>query len=245
MTRKRLTSKLRRRKRRRDRQAEQFDKTGDRGHAKAAKKEAKAVRYLKHLLRLVNRRNQEGLDWAWGEISGAGMRQAGKRFACRYLSHDASKNLDPAEAHRLASEGVTVLVVWETTADRAKAGRGAGRDDARDAQHQAQACGMPKGRPIFFAVDFEAQGPEVAEYFKGAAEVIGGDRVGAYAGLDCISYLFDHRLIRWGWQTYAWSRGLWDRRARLRQYSNGHVFEGVGVDYNRSVHPDFGQWKPS
>jgi len=245
VTRKRLKLKLRRRKDRRDRQAEKFDQTGERGHAKAAKKEAKAVRYLKHLLRVVNRRNQEGLDWAWGDISGESMRRAGKRFAARYLSHDASKNLDAGEADRLGREGVSCVVVWETTADRATAGRAAGEDDARNAAAQAKACGMPRGRPIFFAIDFEANGGEVAEYFKGVANVIGIDRTGAYAGLDAISFLFDHHLIRWGWQTYAWSRGLWDRRARLRQYSNGHIFDGVGVDYNRSIHPDFGQWKPN
>src|SRR5206468_7721015 len=47
----------------------------------------------------------------------------------------------------------------------------------------------------------------------------------------------------WGWQTYAWSGGKWDARAQIQQYSNDHVINGVGCDYNRAMADDYGQWR--
>jgi hypothetical protein len=46
--------------------------------------------------------------------------------------------------------------VWETTANRAGAGRQAGTADAIVAAEQAKACGKPGSAPIYFAVDFDA-----------------------------------------------------------------------------------------
>ena len=49
-------------------------------------------------------------------------------------------------------------------------------------------------------------------------------------------------MIKWGWQTYAWSGGNWDKRAQLQQYSNDRTVGGVSVDYDRSTVDFFGQW---
>jgi hypothetical protein len=38
-------------------------------------------------------------------------------------------------------------------------------------------------------------------------------------------------------------RRQWDSRAQLQQYSNDHRINGVGLDYDRAVHDDYGQWK--
>ena len=43
-------------------------------------------------------------------------------------------------------------------------------------------------------------------------------RTGAYGGVRPISYLFSTGRIGYGWQTYAWSGGAWDGRAKLEQY---------------------------
>jgi hypothetical protein len=198
-----------------------------------------------------------GIDWAWGTPKPAALKAAGVKFACRYLSHDPSKNLDPAEAKALAAAGLDIVVVWETTAARALSGRTFGRMDAREALAQARACGIPNGQAIYFAVDFDetaGQAAQVAAYFKGvhdvldhvgAADMPRSYPVGAYGGFWTIKRLFDAKLIDYGWQTYAWSGGHWDTRAQLQQYSNGHTLGGVSCDYNRATADDFGQWRPT
>lgn len=190
----------------------------------------------------------KGIDYAWGRPGATTIRNAGYRFVCRYLSHDTSgKNLTPSEANSLASAGLWIVVVWESTASRALAGRAAGVVDAQAASKQAAACGMPSDRPIYFAVDFDAtsgQQAAINAYLDGAASVLGRNRVGLYAGYYVIKRAFDAHKISYGWQTYAWSGGHWDARAQLRQYDNGHRLNGVGVDYDQAGHPDYGQWRP-
>ncbi|MFC0038236.1 DUF1906 domain-containing protein [Actinomadura rayongensis] len=188
-----------------------------------------------------------GVDYAWGRPGPAALKKAGVRFVCRYLSHDTSgKNLTRAEAEQLSDAGLWLVVVWESTASRALSGRSGGVADARDAARQAAACGMPGDRPIYFAVDFDAssgQQSTINAYLDGAASVLGRDRVGLYAGYGPMRRAFDAGKITYGWQTYAWSGGKWDARAQLQQYSNDHTINGVGLDYDRAVKSDYGQWR--
>src|SRR5439155_1704025 len=89
----------------------------------------------------------------------------------------------------------------------AENGHAAGVRDATAVLAEANRCGMPHGRPIYFAVDEDTTvGPHVTAYFQGAASVLGLARTGAY-GYKVIKGLFDVGLIAWGWQTYAWSSG--------------------------------------
>ncbi|WP_149264316.1 glycoside hydrolase domain-containing protein [Actinomadura sp. K4S16] len=188
-----------------------------------------------------------GVDYAWGRPGTAALKRAGAEFACRYLSHDTTgKNLTRAEAVRLSDAGIWLVAVWETTARRPLAGRAAGADDARHADAQAKACGMPPGRPIYFAADWDAtaaQQDEIHAYLDGAASVIGVERVGLYGGYWPVKRAFDAKKITYGWQTYAWSGGRWDARAHLRQYSNDHRIDGVGLDYDHAMASDYGQWR--
>lgn len=191
--------------------------------------------------------NLFGVDYAWGRPGAAALVRAGAHFACRYLSHDASKNLQRGEARELAAAGIDLVVVWETTARRPLDGRGAGAVDARTADRQADALGMPDDRPIYFAADWDAtpaQQAAINAYLDGAASVLGRARVGLYGGYWPLSRALDAGKATWGWQTYAWSGGRWTPDACLQQYSNGHTINGVSVDYNRAVKADFGQWRP-
>ncbi len=185
-----------------------------------------------------------GVDWAWGDASPDALRKANVKFACRYLSRDSAKNLTAAEAKILSDARIDLVVVWETTADRAKQGVAAGRLDAREALKQARACGMPEDAPIYFAVDFDGTAAQVAPYFRGVAGVLGKSRTGVYGGLRVVAGLFDAGIVDYGWQTYAWSGGKWDRRAQLQQYSNARTLAGVSCDYDRATADDFGQWRP-
>ncbi len=185
-----------------------------------------------------------GIDWAWGAISPRSLRAVGAGFAARYLSSDPTKNLSPRESADLKAAGLGRVVVWETSATRALQGLQAGMDDAGQALAQARKCGLPRSGSwaIYFAIDADVDGLQVAAYFRGVASVIGSEHAGAYGGIRPLSYLLDQHLIRYGWQTYAWSGGQWDPRAQVIQFSNGHTVAGVSCDFNRALKADYGQW---
>jgi hypothetical protein len=188
----------------------------------------------------------QGVDYAWGHPRPQVLAQQGYRFACRYLSRDASKNLTAGEAAALHAAGVATVSNWEAVPGAPRNGYSQGVRDAQEAASQHLACGGPGNRPIYFSVDFPATADElggpVTEYFRGVASVLGVARTGAYGGVATISYLFDRGLIRWGWQTYAWSAGRWDGRAQLRQVRNGVSIDGADCDVDESTAGDFGQW---
>jgi len=186
-----------------------------------------------------------GLDYVTGPPI-ADMKAAGVSFVCRYLSYVNNltqvKLLTPAEAKGLSAAGIAIVSNYEWYANRALEGAASGVQDAHIAASQHAACGGPASRPIYFSVDVDVDGAQVGDYFKGIASVIGKGRTGAYGSYRVLKYLFDNGLITWGWQTYAWSAGLWEPRAHIQQYLNGVSMSGHSVDYNRSMHIDFGQW---
>jgi hypothetical protein len=189
---------------------------------------------------------RQGVDYSWGRPSPAGLIADGYTFAARYLSYDTSgKSLTHGEADALIAAGVDIVCVWEQGADDALDGYGQGVADAQAAAAQAASVGMPSDRPIYFAVDFDAQASQqgtVDAYFDGVASVIGRGRTGAYGGYYLISRLFDDGRITWGWQAYAWSYGNWDGRAQVRQVDNGQTVAGGSVDLDTAMVADFGQW---
>jgi hypothetical protein len=189
----------------------------------------------------------EGVDYAWSRPDPAGLYAAGKRFASRYLSYDRTgKNLTLAEAEQLAAAGIAVVANWEWQTGDAKGGYDTGRKYAQEAVRLAAACGMPNGRPIYFSVDYDPGGAydAVDAYFQGIASVMPVGQIGAYGSYDTIGHLLDAGLIRWAWQTYAWSGGRWHPGAHVQQYHNGVLIAGGDLDLNRAMVADFGQWKP-
>lgn len=188
-----------------------------------------------------------GLDWAYGDMSVAALRSVGADFIGRYASTPGNpKNLTAREAQEMSNAGIDIVLVFETTAERALAGCRAGRTDATSAKKQASTVDKPARCPIYFAVDFDAtpqQQDPIDDYFRGVASVLGLDGTGGYGGYWVIKRLFDAGLIRWGWQTYAWSGGKWDARSHVRQFSNGHLVGGVECDYDHGLGEDFGQWR--
>lgn len=187
-----------------------------------------------------------GVDYAWSHPGGAALKAAGKQFACRYLSPDNSKNLTRAEADDLAAHGVWCVVVYEATAQRALSGQAGGAADAKTAQAQAAACGIPSSRPIYFAVDFDATAAQQAainSYLDGAASVLGRSRVGIYGGYYPVKRALDAGKATWAWQTIAWSGGQWDFRAVIRQGAQKTI-NGVSCDLDTAIAADYGQWMP-
>jgi peptidoglycan hydrolase-like protein with peptidoglycan-binding domain len=187
-----------------------------------------------------------GIDYAWSnpKPNMSTLKSLGVGFIARYLSPDPSKNLTVAEKNAAVAAGLAVVVVWESSANRALSGFAAGVADAQAADAQVKALGMT-GDPIHFAADFDASAAQQAAinaYLDGAASVIGKARVGLYAGFYPLSRAFNAGKITYGWQTYAWSGGQWDARAQLRQVQNGVTVAGQSADWDESMAADFGQW---
>lgn len=175
------------------------------------------------------------------------MKAAGVTFVCRYLSYVNNltqvKLLTTTEAKALSDAGIEIVSNYEWYANRALESAASGVQDAHIAASQHAACGGTASRPIYFSVDADVAGSQVADYFRGVASVIGKARTGAYGSYRVLKYLFDMGLISYGWQTYAWSGGQWESRAHIQQYQNGMTLGGASVDYDRSIKSDFGQWR--
>ncbi|HEU0241233.1 MAG TPA: glycoside hydrolase domain-containing protein [Micromonosporaceae bacterium] len=190
----------------------------------------------------------EGVDFANPRPSGAALKAAGKHFVIRYTSPNTTANprkrLTAAEVKNYRSAGLDIGLVWETSTDRATQGRAAGVADAHAAETVRRALGIPSSVAQYFVAQDQPDitGPQVVAYFQGVASAITLARTGAYAGYSVTKYLFDHRLITYGWQTYAWSNGLWDPRAQVQQYHNGVQVAGVTVDLCRAMVTHWGQW---
>ena len=173
-----------------------------------------------------------GVDYAWTHPDPRTIKTAGYGFVVRYLSHDATKDITPDEATALHGAGLSVLLVFETTAGRAGQGQPAGAADRAEAEARAAAFGYPQDCPIFYAVDFDAAPQQVAPY---AAGLHGGAYpAGLYGGI----HVVDAGLAPWLWQTEAWSAGQVSPAAHLFQRI-GHTLPplpGVPVDsYDEDV----------
>lgn len=202
-----------------------------------------------------------GLDYVSESI--AVVKAMNARFVCRYVGYFSGYNVNAvatqqgkclytAEAQQLLANDIDIVSNFEWYALRpsihnagdAGTSRANGQWDARVAHAIHTGCGGPSSAPIYFSVDYQTDGSDTDDYFKGVADIIGLPRVGAYGSFDCLRHLFDNRLITYGWQTYAWSNGQWEPRAHIHQYSNGNkTSDGGEVDFNESVKPYFGSWR--
>src|SRR5260370_541092 len=187
-----------------------------------------------------------GLDYVNGPHL-ADMKAAGVAFVCRYLScvknRTQGKLLTAAEAKGLSAVGISLVSNYEWYANRPLEGAASGRQDAQIAAGQHIACGGPATRPIYFSVDIDVDGAQVLDYFKGVASVIGEARTGAYGSYRVLQYLLNVGAIAWGWQTYAWSAGIWELRAHIQQYQNGMVMAGADGYYYWSIKNELGPWQ--
>lgn len=190
-----------------------------------------------------------GVDEAWDRATIDDLRAYRATWVARYVSEDTSgKNLTRAEADAYRAAGIAIVTNYEYAPGGFRGGYSEGQRVARLADQIHRACGGPADRPIYCSVDVDVDMTSPTErtvlgsHFRGIANVIDLGRTGAYGECDVIRYLFDHGLIQWGWQTYAWSHGQWDPRAQIRQVANGIHIGGHAVDRDENQAPDFGQW---
>jgi hypothetical protein len=188
----------------------------------------------------------EGVDYSWGRPGAPALIRAGKHFACRYVSlTNNGKNMTSSEIKVLSLLGIKTVTNWEWDTHDVLTSRSTAADYAQRAQKMAVGAGMPGGRPIYFSCDFDIQPHQYAQaaaWFDAIKAVLPVNLIGVYGGYNIVEYLFSHKLVAWGWQTYAWSYGKWSKYAQIQQYSNGHTIGGADVDLDRAMVPDYGGW---
>ena len=142
-------------------------------------------------------------------------------FVARYYRDPASRwpTLSAEEARMVSSAGMSLVAVWEFHSHKPDYfSYASGYSDALSAHRQAKAIGQPSGSGIYFAVDFNAQEPDVRgpvdQYFRGvhagltAAAGKGREyRVGVYGSGAVCDYLKRARLAEYAWlsNSTAWS----------------------------------------
>lgn len=184
-----------------------------------------------------------GVDYSIARPGGAAIKGSGYAFVARYLSSYPEKNLSAVELSDLRANGLAIVLVWEDTANRALDGYGAGLQDAYIAQAQADLLGAPSSAPIYFAVDFAASAGQqgaIDDYLRGAASVLGLERVGVYGSYYVVKRSFDNGTATFGWQAVAWSDGWLEPRAHI--YQNGGLDFNGGADIDVAMQDYIGQW---
>jgi hypothetical protein len=181
----------------------------------------------------------KGIDVAWARPSVAQIKGVGAQFVCRYFSGDPKKNLHADEVTAYHAAGLGTVVVWETTAGRATAGKAAGVADAKAAEVQRKAVGLPADMVLHFAVDVDTSWSSVQAYFDGVISVLGLARTGCYGGVKVINGAYGHG-IRFLWQTVAWSGGVWSVHATIQQ--RGGTVLGGSADLDYATVTDYGQY---
>ena len=168
------------------------------------------------------------IDYAWQHPTPAAIKADGYSAVLRYLSNDPSKDLTVAEAAALHAAGLSIGLVFETTATRAGSGSGAGYADASAAERAATALGYPITCPIFYAVDYDATPLDVFAYFTGISQVA-HHPVGVYGSFRIVEAIMGYppdgrgKLASYGWQATAWSYDVEQQRVVVSQHA--HLFQ--------------------
>lgn len=118
-----------------------------------------------------------------------------------------------------------------------------------------QQAGGPEGAPIYAPVD-DGFGPGyaysvdhwntlVAPFLRGWQKVLGKERTGIYCNYRCIDWALEDGLGTYFWQ-HGWGKPSADQphpQAHLLQYEiDKRQIGGVGVDLNRVLKENHGQW---
>ncbi|MCV7348036.1 DUF1906 domain-containing protein [Mycolicibacterium rhodesiae] len=148
---------------------------------------------------------------------------------------------------------------WSTPSDFTR-GFDGGVADAQTALRIHGAAGGPNSAPIFFSVDEDISSDTwkstAIQWFRGINSVIGVERTGIYGGVRQVGWAIGDGVVghsttpgyRWAWQTKAWSGGVREPAAVLFQREvvttsdPGALIDGVHVDVDDVLAPDFGQW---
>ncbi len=128
-------------------------------------------------------------------------------------------------------------------------GESAGIGAAVNAQQNINAAGMPKTMPVYFAHDIQPQPQhydDIDSCLRGAAKVLGADRVGLYGGRNIIDHCRDAGTAKFLCQTHGWSyvngQLVVSDGIHLLQYDTGtNIIGGANCDLVRIMQDHYGQ----
>ncbi|PAD25968.1 hypothetical protein CHH62_09395 [Niallia circulans] len=167
---------------------------------------------------------------------------AGFRYAARYLG-DSWKSFNKKEAEVIQKAGIKLISIFQKSANTISYfTEKQGTVDGKDAEKWAKAVGQPEGTAIYFAVDCEVTGKQMAQiqaYFSAVKKELISYKIGVYG-----SYAVMHTMkgeVDYLWQTYAWSRGEVAPFIHMYQYENNIILEGVNIDRNQ-IMQNPGHW---
>ncbi|MFD4429023.1 DUF1906 domain-containing protein [Nocardia sp. NPDC058497] len=198
------------------------------------------------------------VDYAAGVPSAESIRAAGHIGVIRYVSDRRpgaewmeGKPLLAAEVEDLMSAGLSIVSNYQfgkgPTADW-RGGLEAGKQHAERGWALHTAAGGPDTAPIYASIDdnpSEAEFDEmIAPYIEGWRSVLGAELVGIYANTPTIDRALDAGLGSWFWQhNWGTPKGYVHPGAQLHQFEiDKRDIDGVGVDLNRVLAEDYGQW---
>ncbi len=176
----------------------------------------------------------DAVDFGWGRPGGVALAAAGVRVVCRYLSYDASKNLDAAEVADYHARGIGIVPNWEARGDWSEfsSGYAGGQRAGGVAGALLGSLGAPLSVPVVCSYDTQAyatQWPTIEQWLSGFAAG-SGRRVWFYGQGNLGDWLLS-RGVAWLWQTNASGWGGISTRAVLYQHFGGTI-GGVQVDWD-------------
>jgi len=149
---------------------------------------------------------------------------------------------------------------WVNSPSDFTRGYDGGVADAQTALRLHAAAGGPDSAPIYFSVDEPLDYPTWkslgAPWFRGINSVLGAGRTGIYGGVNELGWAIGDGVVgasttpgfQWAWQTKAWSAGkrapgaVLFQREVVTAVDPGAIIDGVSVDVDDVLAPDFGQW---
>ncbi|RVW02823.1 DUF1906 domain-containing protein [Rhodococcus xishaensis] len=198
------------------------------------------------------------VDYSAGVPSPFGILLAGHVGAIRYVSDRRpgaewmlGKPMQLGEAAAMAAFGLQIVSCYQfgkgETADW-RGGYDAGVRHANRGLELHRAAGGPENCPIYASIDDNPSGWEfdnlIAPYLRGWRSVMGHSNVGVYANSPTIDRCLRAGLGEWFWQ-HDWGTpaGYVHPAAHLHQFEiDKRKIEGIGVDRNWILKPEYGQW---
>ena len=212
------------------------------------------------------------IDYAMRQIPAADIRAAGYAGVINYVSlsrpgsNFGAKPITRPYAESLTAAGLVIVSNYQygkpggTAPSDFTRGYDGGVADAQTALRLHGAAGGPDSAPIFFSVDepidYNTWKTTAAPWFRGLNSVLGTGRTGIYGGVNELAWAIDDGVVgasttpgfHWAWQTKAWSRGqrapgaVLFQREVVTATDPGALIDGVSVDVDDVLAPDFGQW---
>jgi len=198
------------------------------------------------------------VDYAGGIPAASAIRDDGHLGVIRYVSDRRpgaewmeGKPLRASEVDELHAAGLTIVSNYQfgkgPTADW-RGGMEAGKKHATRGLELHLAAGGPENRPIYASIDDNPTPVDfatmIAPYILGWESVIGKQNVGIYANAPTIELARAAGLGSWYWQhNWGTPRGFVHPSAHLHQIEiDKRAIDGIGVDVNDILAPEYGQW---